>query len=319
MTVERHVIPNGPEGRKVWLALRANDVTASDVPAVCGEGVYGSAAEVWARKRGLIPPQDMSEPMKRGIWGEPAVFEALSWERPDWELRRAKVYLRDPAARLGATPDGVAIDPARAGIGVVQCKVVSEQAFRDKWLSDPADDPHDYFAPASAPLGYELQTLTEAMLADAQWGVIACLVVGSWKWTLRLFFIDRHAGAEASIRDRVGQFWTRYLDTGVQPPIDADRDEALVKALHPQDDGSEIDLSGDNELPGIVDDLTTARADKREAEKIEKRAKTIIGDKMGPAAFARLADGRRLSNKTQHRGAYSVEATEFRVVKILAA
>ncbi len=303
--------------RSMWLALRANDITASDVPAVCGESVYGSAAQVWAHKRGLIPATEMTEPMKRGIWGEPAVFEALAMEQPTWELRRAKVYLRDPDARLGATPDGVAIDPERPGIGVIQCKVVAENVFRDKWLESSDDDPHDPYAPARAPLGYQLQTLTEGMLATAAWGKIAALVVGQWKWSLRLFPIERHDGAETMIREKVAHFWKTYLDAGVQPPIDPTRDEALVKMLHPGDDGSEIDLTGDNELPVVVDGLVKARADKKDAEAREKWAKTIIGDKMGVAAFATLAGGRRLTNKTTHRAGFTVAPTEFRVLKVL--
>lgn len=313
MSIERIQITD----RTTWLALRARDITASDVPAVCGEGVYGTAAQVWAHKRGMIPAQEMTEPMKRGIWFEPAVFEALAMEQPTWELRRAKVYLRDPDARLGATPDGVAIDPERPGIGVIQAKVVSEQAFRDKWLESADDDPHDPFAAARPPMGYELQTLTEAMLADAQWGMVGALIVGGWKCSLRLFPIERHDGAEARIRERVAHFWKTYLDAGVQPPIDPDRDEGLLKALHPKDDGSEIDLSGDNELPGVVQDLVAARDVKKNAEARERAAKAIIFDKIGPAAFARLADGRRISAKTTHRSSYVVDATEFRMLKVL--
>jgi predicted phage-related endonuclease len=305
--------------RVTWLALRAHDITASDVPAVCGEGVYGSAAQVWAHKRGLIPAQEMTEPMKRGLWGEPAVFEALSWERPEWEIKRAKVYLRDSAARLGATPDGVAIVPGKPGITVVQCKIVSAQSFRDKWLENPDDNPHDPFAAAQPPLGYQLQTLTESMLADSEQGVIPALIVDSWKWSLRIFDVRRHAAAEAMIRDRVAKFWRNYLDAGVQPPVDPARDEALVKALHPQDDGSEIDLGADNELPSLADALMAARTDKKNAESREKTAKTAIADKIGSAAFARIADGRRISHKSTHRAGYEVKPTEFRIMKILTA
>src|SRR5579859_7575536 len=93
------------ESREQWLSLRRNDITASDVPAVCGEGLYGSATRVWAEKKGLIPAAEMSDVMKRGIWGEAAVVEALKDERPHWQLRRAKVYVRDAEARLGCTPD----------------------------------------------------------------------------------------------------------------------------------------------------------------------------------------------------------------------
>lgn len=313
MTIERIPIVD----RASWLELRTRDITASDVPAVCGEGVYGSAAQVWAEKRGLVPPKTMTDAMKRGIWGEPAVFEAIGWEYPEWEVRRAKVYLRDADARLGATPDGVAMLPGRSGITVVQCKVVARQVFCEHWLENPDDDPHDPMSPAAPPMGYHLQTLTESMLADAEAGVVAALIVDAWKWSLRIFDVPRHAPAEKMIRERVGEFWRRYLDPGIQPPVDSQRDESLVKALYPRDDGREIDLSGDNELPAIVDDLTRARADKKDAETRERSAKTCIADKMGAASYARMAGGRRISFKTQRRAAYMVSESEYRVLRIM--
>lgn len=311
MTVERIAITS----RDQWLSLRAHDITASDVPAVCGEGMFGSAAKVWAEKRGMLSPQAMTEAMKRGLWGEAAVFEAIAWEHPDWELRRAKVYLRDADARLGATPDGAAIVPGRSGLVIVQCKVVAAPVFRAHWLNDPEDDIQ--FGEATVPLGYQLQTLTESMLADGSCAVVAALVVDAFKWTLREFWIERHAGAEGMIREKVGAFWANYLDPCVQPPIEPERDADLVKALFPQDDGTEIDLTSDNRAPQLVADLERARADKKDAETREKIAKTGINEKMGTARFARLADGRRISNATIDRKGFVVEPTTFRMIKIL--
>lgn len=311
MNVEKIAITS----REQWLALRAQDITASDVPAVCGEGLYGSAAKVWAEKRGLIPPQELTEAMKRGLWGEAAVFEAISWEYPTWEVRRAKVYLRDIDAGLGATPDGVAVVPGREGIVVVQCKVIAAPVFKADWLANP-DDPVDV-GHATPPLAYQLQTLTESMLAEASCGALAVLVVDTFKWVLRIFWIERHSGAEASIRERVAAFRVENLAKGIQPRIDPALDDELVKSLFPRDNGAEIDLSGDNELPGLADQLVAARAEKKVAEENVSAFATAIKAKLGAASFARIADGRRISCKSQSRGAYQVAATEFRVLKVL--
>lgn len=312
MPIERIAITS----RDQWLALRMQDITASDVGAVCGHGLYHSAARVYAEKRGDLSPAEMNEAMKRGIWGEPSVVEALSWERPDWQLRRAKVYMRDPELRLGATPDCGAIDPERDGVGVVQCKIVAAPVFADKWLKNPEDNPHDVFAPARPPIAYELQTLTEGALAEAQWGVIAALIVDTFKWTLRLFPVDRHEDAEAAIKNRVAAFWRNHLIPGIPPPIDAQLDDELVKTLYPRDDGSEIDLRSDNEFPGFVHQLLTARATKSEAEKIEKVAKTNILAKIGAHSRAVMADGRIVTAHTTDRAGYEVKPTSFRTIKV---
>jgi len=291
-----------------------HDVTASDVPAVCGEGMYGSATRVWALKRGLIPVLEENDAMRRGRWGEAAVFEAIADENPDWEIRRAKVYLRDTEARLGATPDGAAIIPQRNGIIVVQCKVVAAPVFRRDWLDNSDDDAQ--FGAATVPLAYQLQTLTEAMLAEAAAAVLAVLVVDTFKWTLRLFDVERHAGAETMIRDKVGAFWRDYLDPGVQPPVDPARDEQLVKALYPQDDGSTIDLAGDPRLPELLDERdeikARLKADKDRCDAIE----TDLKAKLGEATYGRISDGRIISWRLQHRKSYEVAATSYRVLRI---
>lgn len=315
MHIER--IPIDPsKDRSTWLALRQRDITASDVPAVCGEGMFGSAARVWAEKRGLIGAAEMSEPMKRGLWGEAAVFEALGWEFPDWEIRRAKVYLRAPEIGIGATPDGAAVRPDMDGVGIVQAKVISAPVFQADWIGPDADI-DDPVAPISAPFAYQLQTLTESMLANAAWAVLAVLVVDTFKWRLRMVPVQRHAQAEERICENVITFRKRYLETGIQPPMDPELDEDLVRKLYPDDNGAEVDLSSDNQMPEFVSLLEDARARKKAAEQDEKTAKTGIAEKMGSAAIARIADGRRVSFKTQERKGYYVEPSSFRVMRML--
>lgn len=314
MPVERYPIDPAKD-RATWLALRQRDITASDVPAVCGEGLYGSATKVWAEKLGKIGPAEMNEAMKRGLWGEAAVFEAIGWEHPDWEVRRAKVYFRDSDLRLGATPDGAAIIPGLDGVTVIQTKVIARPVFDAQWRDNPDDD-HSRIV---APLAYQLQTLTETMLADAAQAMIVALVVDTFRWDLYAIPLLRNADAEAVIKDRVAFFWRTYLDTGVQPPIDPGRDSEIVKLLFPRDNGIEVDLSGDNQLPELVDGLEKARKAKKLVEDDESRIKTVIASKLGEAAVAKISDGRRISHKTTNRAGFTVEPTSFRVMRVLKA
>lgn len=305
--------------RDQWLSLRSKYIGASDAPAVCGEGMFGSAARVYAEKKGLVPGKEMTDAMRRGLWGEAAVFEALAWERPQWEQRRAKVYLLDADARLGCTPDGAAVDPARPGLGVVQAKVISKKIFGKYWLENPDDDPHDEHAPAEAPLGYQLQTLTEGMLANADWMVIAALVTDEWKWSLRLFDVPRNAAAEAAIRARVAHFWERHLDPGIEPPVDPARDEELVRLLYPTDTGATLDLTADNRMPALVDNREQITATIKQLKEDKETIDTEIKAKLGSNSYGLLADGRTISWKLQHRSAFHMPETDFRVLRVLRA
>jgi predicted phage-related endonuclease len=301
---------------EAWLADRAHWINASEIAIVCGQATYGSAAELYAEKKGLRPPLNDSAVFRRGRWGEAAVFQALAEERPEWDIQRARVHVRDTANRLACTPDGFATAPDRDGIGVVQAKVISRSVFRNKWLDDPEDSISD--GAVTPPTGYVLQTLTEMLLNDTRWGVLAVLVNGEFDWTLRVIDIERNAAIEDRILECAAIFWRDYLDPGIMPPFEPQKDEKLIKALYPRDDGSEIDLSGDNRALVATEEWLEASAARKRLEKSEKALKTELCGKIGEHTYARLAGGRRLSLKHQHRKAHPVPASDFRMLRLLA-
>jgi|SRR5580765_631014 predicted phage-related endonuclease len=313
MPVERIAITD----RESWLELRRGDITASDVAIVCGEGAYASMAELYADKKGLRPPLVDSGVLRRGRWGEASVFEALLDENPGWEIRRAKIYLRDPELRLGATPDGFAIAPDRPGVGIVQAKTVSRYIFRHTWMVDSDEDLK--YGDASIPESYRLQTMTEAMLADAQWACLAVLINSEWDWSFRLFDVERDPEVEDRVKYNVLKFWHDYLDPGIMPPFDPQRDERLVKLLYPKDTGTTIDLTRDNRALALTEDLVLKQDGvKRLGKEIEK-IKTELQGKIGDNTFADLADGRRLSWRTQNRKGFTVKPSSPRVFRVLKA
>jgi predicted phage-related endonuclease len=310
MAIERVALNDDREG---WLAERRNFVNASEIAIVCGEAGYGSLAELYAEKKGLRPPRIDSGILKRGRWGESAVFEALTEERPEWEIRRAKIHVRDTERRLACTPDGFAIAPGYEGIGIVQAKVISRSIFRTRWLDDFDDG---LYSTATPPISYRMQVLTEEMLNETKWGILAVLINSEFDWTLRLFEIERDPVLEDRIQYHAAAFFRDYLDPGIMPPFEPQRDEALVRALYPKDDGSEIDLTQDNRALTLVEDFIQTQAACKRMQKQERALKAELCAKLGEHSFGRLADGRRLSWRLQHRKAYSVEAADYRVLRI---
>jgi predicted phage-related endonuclease len=311
LPIERHLI----ESREQWLSLRQHNVNASEVAIVCGEGAYGSLAELYVEKKGMRPPKIDTAVLRRGRWGEAAVFEALAEERPEWEIRRAKIYYADPELRIGATPDGMALAPGRDGHGIIQAKVIARSVFKNRWL----DDASDFYGDAEAPPYYVLQTLTEAMLTGAQWAVIAVLVTSEFDFQLRLFEVERDAFAEQRIIDNVQAFWRDYFDPEIMPPFDPQRDEALIRALYPRDAGTTLDLTQDNRALVVAEELTETRAGLRRLTAAEKALRTEIAGKLGSHTYGLLGDGRCLSFKHQHRRGYTVAPGDSRVLRVLRA
>jgi predicted phage-related endonuclease len=317
MLVERHFI----ESRDQWLALRAHNINASEVGIVCGEGAYGSLAELFAEKKGLRPPKIDSAVLRRGRWGEAAVFEALADERPTWEVRRAKIYMQCPELRLGATPDGFALRPDRlnqhgvAETGVVQAKVVARAAFKARWLDNPDDNIET--GEATPPPGYVLQTLTEMVLAEAFWGTLAVLITSEFDFQLRLFEVERNREREDRIFANVANFFQSYFDPNIMPPFDLIRDERLIKALYPRDTGTTLDLTTDNRALALVDEYTSSQAEAKAALERVRLTRTELTGKLGENTYGLLSDGRCLSWKMLNRKGYAVDPTSYRAFKVL--
>jgi predicted phage-related endonuclease len=311
MKIERFNITD----RDQWLRLRLANVNASEVAVVLGEGEYGSLAELYAEKKGLRPPRVDSGVLRRGRWGEPAVFEAIAEERPDWQVTRASVYLIDRERRMGATPDGFARRPDRDGFGVVQAKVISRSVFKRRWLAD--ETASIAYGEADVPAYYRLQVLTEMRLSECRWGVLAVLVVSEFDMVLRLFEIEPDIELEASILTGVETFWHEYFDLGIMPSYQPQRDAALIKALYPRDTGAVIDLSSNNRIAELADGLIEARAASQRIGKDERTIAAELHAMLGENTYGKLADGRVVCWKGYHRRAYTVPASNPRVLKIL--
>lgn len=298
-----------------WWLNRLPYVGASEVGIVCDvDGRFASKAMLFAEKKGLRPPTFDNARMRQGRMLEGACIEALCDRFPEWEVKRAKIWVVDDELRLACTPDAAAIRPGSDGIGNVQAKVIARNIYRQKWLDDPAGP---ITGPATPPAAYHLQTLAEMMLNDLSWGGLAVLINGEYETDFQWLEIERNEVLEDKIRSAVRSFFRDYLDAGVMPPLEPERDAELVKHLFPKDNGTTIDLAGDNRAMILAEDLVQTQAGLKRLRDSETAIKTELEAKLGEHTYGRLADGRCIAWKTQHRKAYAVEAADFRVLRIL--
>lgn len=305
--IETHKITS----REAWLKLREADTTASAAGALLGVHDYETAYGLFLEKTGQREPISESEPMRRGRHLEPVAVAILREDYPQIEFTQPGVYLRDPAARLGATPDLFAVCPER-GKGVVQIKSVAEPVFRSKWLAGDEMDPERI----EPPLWIVVQAAIESALTEgAKWAAVAPLVVG---FGISCPLIDIPLGENtqrllAGIRRASLDFWAK-VEAGIAPEFDYEKDGAALAALYGVSNGQTIDLSGNNR----IGELLAADADAAERAKaaaIERKAiKNEILAIMGENEFAYHPEW-SLTFKTQHRAAYEVKPTSFRVMQ----
>jgi predicted phage-related endonuclease len=291
--------------RATWLQWRMADVTASDVSALFSAHPYGKTRlSLWADKQGLTEGLEDSDVLRRGRWGEAAVLEMLAEERPTWKIIRPRVYLRDRSIRLGGTPDAEAVDPERDGLGIIQTKTVAESVHSREWIG------------GAPPLGHQLQTLSEMMLAGASWGAVAALVMGRFGWEPVIFDLERNEAAEARIRAGVVQFWNDF-EAGLMPVLDPELDAETVKAIYPRAEIKDppVDLTGDNELSGMLMTRATLQRLAKDAAKQIEKLETTVKMKLGVHERA-TAPGWRISWRNEPRKGHVVEASNPRVLRI---
>lgn len=296
--------------RAAWLELRGVDVTASVIGALFREHDFMTAFRLYQLKTGIvIEDPEESAPMQRGRLLEPVAVQLLREMRPDWTVDHnsgpGSYYFRDPAARMGATPDILVLDPER-GLGVVQTKSVEPSIFRRKWK---VDDWH-----VEPPLWIALQALVEMELTGARWAAVAPLVV-SFGVDMPVIDIPATPGLMATVREKIAEFWQMVAD-GVEPTPEYGKDAAVIAALYGEDDGGTVDLSGWNEGPGLAAEDKTLAAEIKERTKRRGEIKAEFLHRIGDAALATFNGSVLATAKTTRRRAYEVAATSYRDLRI---
>jgi predicted phage-related endonuclease len=287
--------------REQWLRLRAGDVTASTVGAIFNLHPYETPMGLFAAKTGVVMPDVDTQALRRGRLLEGAVAKAFQEMHPGWKVTKANVYLRAPALRLGATPDFFITDETGRH-GTLQTKTVAPMVFRKSWTDE------------TPPTWISLQTLTEAMLARADFAMIAALEVDGFRFALHEYRVPRHPSAERRILDGVARFWSD-IAAGRTPEFQP-ADRSLLAVMFPRETpGTTVDLRGDNELPGLLRKRERYKSLIDQIKERQHAIETNLMAKMGSNETALVNDW-RITFKQQHRKAYEVKETDFRVLRI---
>ena len=301
MSIERRDITSRDE----WLQWRKTDVTASAVGALFNCHPYTTALRLYAAKRGTEFEHADNKAMRRGRWLESSVAVAVMEERPEWRLESARQYLRDPELRLGASPDFYIRDDPR-GLGICQTKTIAPSVYERDWGGG-----------VEVPLWIILQALTEAMLADASFIVIAALLVDAHNMDVSIHELPRNPAAEQKIRDAVARFW-EDVEAGREPAPDFGKDADTIRAMWRKESSPpvEIDFTGNNEIPDLLAERAILKEGIKDAEARVDMIDAELRFAMKDAAVATGIDGFKLTYKTSHYKAYTVPAQDRRILRI---
>lgn len=299
--IERHLITD----RTDWLARRKQDITASEVAALFGCHPYKTAAEVYLEKLGQFEQPEETDEMRRGRLLEPIVAREVRRTNPEWSITPASEYLRNPAIRLGATPDFYVQRENGSGKlqhAILETKTAAASLFDRDWQGTP-------------PLWIMLQIATQQLLAGADSGVVACLAVGEHRFSLHQFEVPRHAGTEKRIIDAVQAFWQAF-GRGEAPAWDFSRDAATIKRFYAREgEAKTIDLRGNSRIGELLFELQAAKVERdaqaARVEQADAEIRALIGDH-----DKAVVDGWLVTNKLIHRKQFVTPATDYRRLAI---
>lgn len=203
--------------------VQANAISATDVPAILGLSRWGDRWTVYARKLGLIPPQEQTPEMFWGKKLEQPIAQAFSeiTDKPIlWFDQR--VYHKTRPWQC-CTPDAfVMATPKRH---VLECKTAGLQQAGE-WDRDMLNDDGvpDYYL---AQVQWQLSTL------ELDLAYIAVLIAGN---DFRIYTIERDPVLEEILLEEAEEFWQRHIMGKVEPAISgSDRARQYLRKRYPRE------------------------------------------------------------------------------------
>jgi predicted phage-related endonuclease len=299
MAIEHHT----PENREQWRALRAQDITASEIAGLLpGVHPYRTPYSLHAVKSGRLAPEDLdTTAMARGRALEPVAVQFVAEQMPGATIAHniRLEYWREPEARIGATPDLLVTRDGE--LGVVQIKSIEPSIYARNW---PEHEP---------PLWVALQALTEAKLIGATWAAVAALRVG-YAVNFNLTPIPLHDGAWARLVAEAAAFW-RGIELGTPPDPDFGRDAATIARLNETTSGTAIDLTHDREFCAAIAERERLKAAARDFDRRCAELEGLIRHRAGDAALI-LAGNYRVTLRPEHRAGYTVPPSSRRPIRV---
>lgn len=261
-------------------------ITPSKVAAILGVSRWESPYRLWHRMKGLVPPEPQKEIFSLGHDFEPAMASIWKRRNPGWQLSPGEVQYVIPDDRFGY-PAAVTLD-RRARRGRTR-KVVEFKMARklEEWGDQFTDAaPSDYVAQVMAQMAFTGFTDPPADL----------MVLGPF-FEAHTYTIPFDEGIADAIHNQCRLFW-ESLQSDEPPPLDDSvATYETVRALHPEIDGSTVQVDPDMAIHLLLRDQ-----ESKSNERALREVKTRFLDVMGNAQTAMCGDVKVADRRPHARG-----------------
>lgn len=244
-----------------WLAARKQGLGGSDAGTVLGFNKYKSPFELYQEKIGAYEPHVDNDAVYFGNALEDFVAQEFA-KRTGKKVRRMNKILVHPEHEfMNANLDRVIVGEK----AILECKTASEY-LREAWEGE------------DIPASYLCQVHHYLAVTGYEKAYIAVLIGGNkfvWKE------VERDEEFIQILIEREKDFWENHVLAQNPPPIDgSDAASNFLKELYPEDDGTAIMLTKDDEtvldaIEALSDEIKQLETQKKEHEnKIKLKLET---------------------------------------------
>ena len=275
--------------RADWLEWRKHGIGGSDAAALIGLSHWASPFSVYLDKIGLAAEKPDSEAMRQGRDLEAYVAQRFC-EQTGKSVRRCNAMMQH------SEYDFIIANVDRLVVGEksgLECKTMSVRSPAYPKLEN-GDVPEQYY----------VQCQHYMMVTGLKKWYLAILVLGDGFYC---FEIDWEQREQDALLQAEVDFWQNHVLPRIPPaPDGSDACTAALRALHMQDDGSEIDLP---EAVDTVKRLEEIRQTVQELNDEKQMLENTLKAKIGAAAIAHVP-GFRLTHKTQTRTSWDMKGLQ---------
>ena len=292
------------EQRAAWLESRRYHIGASEVAAVLGVDPWRGPLAVYEAKINGSSQSDADYlAFGRDVEGAIANLYAHRTGRSVWNLGASEIQYHPDYPWIGATLDrvtqGTPQEPAPGeGTGPLELKHVSKFENPEDWKSDP-------------PINYQIQLQIQMACTGSTWGCLAGMFPG---YQLAWIDIKRNDAFLEAAYPILSEFWERVINKDPPPPDATTGTGKAIKRLWPRESPEKTITIEDERVIDVVTEWEALKNAESAAVKRIKELDAIIRATMQDAEIANIGQ-HRLSLKTIHKKAFSVEASEYRQLR----
>lgn len=275
-----------PRDRDHWLALRAQDLTSTDVAALFGMSPYKTKFELWNEKRSGTPtPVAQNARMTWGSRLEASIAAGIA-EDQGWNIRPFKEYVRDPELRIGSSFDFLIYSPTGDighRIAILEIKTVDALAFKNGWTVT------DDFI--EAPAHIELQVQHQLLVSGLSVAYIGVLIGGN---DVRVLRREADHDVHCAIRSEAAAFWDSIANNQAPDPVMPGDAAAVIRMHQFAEPGKLFDARNDATIAAAVAEYARLKREARDLEELADARKAEILQVIGDAERV-LASGFTIS------------------------